>query len=53
MFVVTQKRPYEYDLILQSDINSDADIAWFNFAVEFVEEGYYSFNIVNLVICAL
>lgn len=41
-------KPYEYDLIVQNDINTKiAD--GFNFAVKFIEEGVYRFNIVNLV----
>lgn len=44
-----QKKQYEYDLIIQNDINSKGNTQWFNFITEFHQEGTYKFNILNFV----
>ena len=48
-----KKQPFEYDLILQNDMNSKGNTQWFNFLVNFTEEGTYKFNIMNFVIFLL
>ncbi|XP_014670329.1 PREDICTED: cytosolic carboxypeptidase 4-like isoform X2 [Priapulus caudatus] len=43
-----QVRPYEYDLVLGSDINSNRHLQWFYFSVSQMEAAApYRFNIVN------
>ena len=45
-----KKSPFDYELILQNDVNNCSEVGWFNFSVEFFTEGYYSFCIKNMVI---
>jgi len=44
-----KKSPFDYELVLQNDVNSCLEVGWFNFSVEFFTEGYYSFCIKNMV----
>jgi hypothetical protein len=42
--------PYEYDLVLQPDINTRGHTQWYYFAVGNVRAGQrYTFNIINLM----
>lgn len=49
LFIAMKKKQFEYDLIIQNDLNSKGNTQWFNFSVEFNHEGNYKFNILNFV----
>lgn len=49
-WLALQVTPYEYDLVLQPDINTRGHTQWFFFAVSNTRAGrQYRFNIINLL----
>jgi hypothetical protein len=49
MSAVLQVYPYEYDLVLQPDINTRGHTQWYYFSVRNIRAGQaYIFNIINL-----
>lgn len=46
---IMQKEAFDYELVLQNDVNSRGNTQWFYFAVEFNQRATYRFNIINFV----